>query len=162
MANSGSSELPNSGDTLDDIVRAYARAKIQKMDILNYNGANLAYNHAVSTANNLGLNPAQKLGISPFPASNTSVNVIGGDPVSTPQQSQAGAASQPTRGNRQAPELPKFPWWIPAAVSAVTGAGIAVGAMNYLGGNTKPPATVEVDSGGASVGLEVDGVDQWK
>jgi len=60
---------------LDEIVREWARTAIQQKDVLNYNGANLAYNHAADIANKLGLSATQKLGVTPFPQSNVSSNV---------------------------------------------------------------------------------------
>ena len=62
-------------DTLDDIVREWARAKIQKMDILNHNGAMLAYTSKAELANRVGLTDRQKLGVTPFPSPPSSVTV---------------------------------------------------------------------------------------
>jgi hypothetical protein len=68
-------------DMLADIVKAYAAAKIQRLHILNQNGANMVYNHGRDIANKLGLgNPPQgeanqNLGITPFPNPSSQNNV---------------------------------------------------------------------------------------
>jgi hypothetical protein len=64
---------------LEEIVRAYCAAKIQKLHILNKNGADLAYNHQRDIAQKLGLpeDPAKGLGITPYPSpvNNTNTRV---------------------------------------------------------------------------------------
>ena len=66
-------------DTCDSILRDWARATIQVKDIANYNGANLAYNHAANTANQLGLSEQQKLGVAPFPGRPNETTIQVGD-----------------------------------------------------------------------------------
>lgn len=87
-------------DTLDAIVREWARSQLQQKEITNYNGANLAYNHAANIANSLKLSEEQKLGIAPFPGrpSNTVVSVGADDELR--QQLQA-AIEQMTGNDRQ-------------------------------------------------------------
>lgn len=62
-------------DTMDAIIAAYARAKIQKLEILNHNGANLAYVSKMAAANAMGLDEKQRLGVAPFPHSSTEINI---------------------------------------------------------------------------------------
>ena len=66
---------------LEEIVKAYCAAKIQKLHILNKNGADMALNHQRDVAQKLGLSGSQdanqSLGITPFPSptNNTNTNV---------------------------------------------------------------------------------------
>lgn len=59
---------PPGQDLLEWVVAQYFASKIQSKHILNYNGANLAYTHAVDIANKLGLTDRQKALITPFPS----------------------------------------------------------------------------------------------
>jgi hypothetical protein len=52
-------------DLLDRITENYLNSRIQRQHIMNYNGANLAYNHQRNVAASLGLDPTP---ITPFPA----------------------------------------------------------------------------------------------
>lgn len=61
---------------LEQVVASYLGAKIQREHILNYNGANLAFQHAADMANKLKLTPDQARLVTPFP-SPTSVTVSG-------------------------------------------------------------------------------------
>ncbi len=73
-------QRPPGKDLMEWILENYAASKIQGNHIRNYNGANLAYNHAASTANNLGLSEEQRAKITPFPTpETTNVNIGGGD-----------------------------------------------------------------------------------
>lgn len=129
-------------DLLEKVLAEYCAAKIQSIHLMNYNGANLAYNHAADVANKLGLQPEQKLGITPYP-SNTNINI-------------AGESAEQKR-------KPLSPWVV-AGLSALGGGGLAGGALGLamlLGGEDapppqEPPAAVSEHSPG-SVGLEVEG-----
>ena len=70
VASSGS--LP-----LKDLLEAYAAAKLQKIHIQNYAGANLAYIHALDMMKKLGVDKtaSERLGIQPFPGSTRIENV---------------------------------------------------------------------------------------
>lgn len=60
---------PSSGDgLLDWVVQQYLGSKVQAKHIMNYNGANMAFNHGRDIAKKLGLDPEL---ISPFPAKPT-------------------------------------------------------------------------------------------
>ena len=65
-------------DTMDAIVSAYARAKIQRMEILNHNGSMLGHVSKMAMANAMGLDERQRLGVTPFPCP-TNINISGGD-----------------------------------------------------------------------------------
>jgi len=128
---------------LDEIIREWARTAIQQKDVLNYNGANLAYNHAADTANKLGLSAAQKLGVTPFPQSNSVSNVSVSD-----QTSLAGSL------------LSRL---LPVVLgAALGGGGIGLGMM--LAGRALPPAAsspppiaTPAERGPGDVGLDVQG-----
>jgi len=62
-------------DTMDAILSAYARAKIQRLEIMNHNGATLGYVSKMAAANAMGLDDKQRLGVYPFPHSSTEINV---------------------------------------------------------------------------------------
>lgn len=66
--------------TLDEIVREWARAQIQRMDIVNYNGAQMSYNHQADMSNRLGLSEKQKLGVTPYPCPTSQTLSVGGTP----------------------------------------------------------------------------------
>lgn len=70
--------MTTGGNTLDDIVREWARTQIQQQDIVNYNGAQLSYNHQSDMANRLGLTDRQKLGVTPFPCPTNQTLTVGG------------------------------------------------------------------------------------
>lgn len=73
---------PAGTDVLDWIVTNYLGAKIQASHIMNYNGANLAFNHGRDIAKKLGLDPAQ---ITPFPCpTNVSVSTESVQPPAKP------------------------------------------------------------------------------
>ena len=136
-------------DTLDDIVRQWARAKIQRIDIMNYNGANLAYTHGADMANRLGLSDTQRLGVTPFPAS-TSVRVDA--PPAQPEPPVVPVPSASPAPSRWTPVLAGLG-------GGLLGAG-AMLAAEWIGGPTSPPtqpdpATV-VRPG--EVGLKIEGV----
>lgn len=155
-------------DTVNALLREYGRAKIQKLDILNYNGANLAYNHAADTANKLGLSEQQKLGVTPFPSA-TNISISG----ATPKESTA-----PTSNPEPAKTDSAVKSWVPATLGALGGAGGLAAAMlaaqymlpdhneepasppavtspNDLNQNQPPILDKNYDP---SVGLEVEGV----
>lgn len=75
-------------NTIESIVREWARAKIQQIDIMNYNGAQMAYNHQADVANKLGLSEKQKLGVTPFPCPTNQTIVAAGESkkVEEPQE----------------------------------------------------------------------------
>jgi hypothetical protein len=112
-------------NVLDDVLRAYCAAKIQRQHILNQNGANMVNNHALDIAQKLGLNTDEankRLGITPFPSPQTSTSI----------------------NNTQA----SSPWLSAAlvALSAIGGAGAMAATSAYMT-KTKtadtPPAVVE-------------------
>jgi hypothetical protein len=71
---------PIGGNLLDWVVGNYMAAKIQREHILNYNGANLAYNHAANTAKLLGIPDEQRAQITPFPAPSNINNISSQNP----------------------------------------------------------------------------------
>jgi hypothetical protein len=180
----------DSAKTFNDVLREYARAKIQQIDIHNYNGANLAYNHASDTANKLGLSDEQKLGVAPFPGhpNNTSVNV-GGDsterelldrlerlaqqepPPSPPVAPPTTTPPAPEPGPQ--PAAKKMPGWLGPIAGVVGGAG-SLGALllllQGLSPNTPPspdPQQTHQEEPtdpyyDPDVGLEVEGVQGWQ
>lgn len=118
---------------LDEIIREWARTEIQQKDIVNYNGANMAYNHAVDIANKLKLTDAQKLGVSPFPANSTTT-------VSTVQDSRSVGASLVSR-------------FLPLILgAALGGGGVALGLALQRAGEIAAPAP-----GGSQISLPARG-----
>lgn len=136
--------MPADGDPLDAIMRAWAAAKIQKLHILNYNGANLAFNHAADVANKLGLSDAQKAGVTPFPC-----------PVNISME-QAQLEPKPP----VAMPAPKSSWLdalIVTAGAALVGGGILAGSWLMRPETGKPVVPTTHSSRDGKVGLEVEG-----
>lgn len=77
-------------ELLDQVLWEYARAKIQKLDIVNYAGANMAFNHARDIEKKLGL-PSS---VTPFP-SPTNISVSQVQPAPQQQQQTTPPPSQP-------------------------------------------------------------------
>lgn len=139
------------GDLIGRIVSEWARTEIQKKDILNYNGAMLAYTDKARIANLLGLSDEQKLGVTPFPSPTTIA--IGGN-----NQDQAQAAEQlrtalhpqgvaPKSSNSQG----KSDWW-KYLLAAAAASGITVGGMAF-----NKPTPIPDSSKIGSVQLEMEG-----
>lgn len=132
----GSNQITPRELRLDDIVREWARAQIQKLDIWNYNGAMLSYNHQADMANRLGLTDRQKLGVTPFPCPTNQSVTIGGPHEDQDTSSQDGAdaggvspppiPASPTTGNP--PVSGKSRWW-PAAGAAVLASALTAGSI---------------------------------
>jgi hypothetical protein len=101
---------------------------ILKRNIHNYNGANLAYNHASDTANKLGMSDEQKQRLAPFPQipGNTTVNVNSNQPQ--PEK----PSPPPAKGAKALPLL----------LAAALGAGGA--GLGYLLTRPSPPVPVVV------------------
>lgn len=103
---------PQGADLLDWVVGQYLGQKIQAKNILNYNGANMAYNHARDIAQKLNLDVDK---ITPFPANSTSIN------VSVPPTTESRTVTETTTNTGMKP-------WQQAAVAALlvaSGAGAA-------------------------------------
>jgi hypothetical protein len=117
---------PKGENLLEWAVGQYMAAKIQREHIMNYNGANLAYNHAANTARLLKIPDEQRALITPFPAS-TSINTITNPAPSTP--------SAPL-------SLGKL------GLSMLAGAGLlgaGLGAGQYLAQDPAPPSNVVIE-----------------
>lgn len=146
-------------DTLDAIVREWARVKIQKLDILNYNGANLAFNHAAHTANLLGLSETQKIGVTPFPCP---TNI-------TMQQTPHQLPPEETEEAEPAPAPGKIVSLLQSPAGQLFGRALGYGlpaagllyAGSWLASKpavVQPPAVVKpADGKEGRVGLEVEG-----
>jgi hypothetical protein len=151
-------------DTLDDILREYARVKIQRIDIMNHNGAMLAYTDKANMANKLGLTEQQKLGVTPFP-SPTNTNIVSGisqdqlgeiiesvlknreQQQSNQQQSNQQQSQQPQQLQQSQPDNKQK--IINAVLVALAAGGLTLGTLSYL---DKP-----TDPGIGNVGVEVEG-----
>jgi hypothetical protein len=166
----------DSAKTFNDVLREYARAKIQQIDIHNYNGANLAYNHASDTANKLGLSDEQKLGVAPFPGrpNNMSVQVSGDSERELLDRLERLAQQDPTpESPTTEPAAKKVPGWVGPIAGVLGGAGGLGAALLLLQGllpdnppspgpqqiHQEEPADPYYDS---NVGLEVEGVSGWR
>jgi hypothetical protein len=137
---------PN-GNTLDAIIREWARAQIQLLDIRNYNGAAMTYIDKANMANQLGLSEQQKIGVTPFPSPQTRSLAI---TAPTEAVNQPAPVSQYGTGGEFPPEIDrkaKTPW-LPiigaSLLSAVLAAG-GTGAAVYALGDKKEPETKEVE-----------------
>lgn len=168
-------------DTLDAIVREWARAKIQKLDILNHNGAMMVYNAKADLANKLGLSEKQKLGVTPFPSPSSlaitqaapdtnnetqrrleqdvqqlrdQLKTISSVPSVTQTEVPAAVSTPKSTWKRRATEL---------AAAAVTAAAATWGVTQYTGKEpVKPvdqtiPIAVESGTTNGSIDLEVEG-----
>jgi hypothetical protein len=162
-------------DTFNEVLREFARAKIQKEHIHNYNGANLAYTHGADMANKLGLSEGQKLGVQPFPSSQSVMQVFGpgGSPQApaqpaqqTPQPRTDWSADHPPPERdepyprRSDPKASPWykQWWAPA-LAAMLGAGTVAAVppvIDYWSASPEQPPVVDPHFD-ANVGLEVEG-----
>ena len=153
-------------DTLDAIVREYVRAKIQGIDIRNYNGANLAYTHAADMANKLGLTPDQKIGVTPFPSNNTVViSTPPAEPEPKPEvQARPDNLDEEIAATDQRTTAGKVPTWVLVLLTSLGSAGGA-GSAVYLAmpKATKPADQVVQDNtanrGEGTVGFEIEGIE---
>jgi hypothetical protein len=123
--------ITNNPDTLDEIVREWARTKIQRVDILNHNGAMLAYTDKANVANKLGLTEKQKLGVTPFPSSYTIM-----------------AGVEPSAQVQTEPKMTQTQKLINTVILLMAAGGLTLGTMSYL--------DKSIDTQG-QVGLEVEG-----
>lgn len=154
------------GGTLDEIVREWARAQIQRMDIVNYNGAQLSYNHQADMANRLGLSDKQKLGVTPFPCpTHQTLAMNSGSGIQESKTDEGQDTSQQTRqstGDAVQPPVPSdnktrsllWPTIGAAALSALLTAG-SIGGTAWVMQDDKPRET-QVDPEGR-VGVDVIG-----
>ena len=158
-------------DLLDGIVREWVRVKLQHRHILNYNGANLAYNHAADIANKLQLSDRQKLGIAPFPAAppNTVIAIDGGKPMeeSKPEATPAKESALASAMNSPTGSVigKVFGWGVLPTTAA--GGLIYLGTLLAGSGNVPPatqpaapPPVVAPTTNRGNVGLEVEGWQQ--
>jgi hypothetical protein len=116
---------PQGGDLLEWIVGQYLGQKIQAKNILNYNGANMAFNHARDIAQKLNLDVNR---ITPFPANSTSINVSMPDSPPTPTAPQT-STTPATDGMKP---------WQQAAIAAMlmaSGAAVATLIPSLIDGN---------------------------
>ena len=155
----------HNGSTLDTIFREWARAQIQMLDIRNYNGAMLAYNHQADTANRLGLDDKQKLGVTPFPSPTTSNLHISQPGSESPPQAidtRQAVAPPPVTGGQK----PKSSWLpvLGAALLSGTLVGGTAGTTAYMMSGNQPqvqqeqPATQQqIAPANGTVGVEVEG-----
>lgn len=96
-------------DQQHELVAKYVGEKIKTCNILNYNGANLAYNHARDTAAKLGLDSN---GINPYPGTDKVVVVSNQEtPVPPPPEPEV-------------PPLPEKKKGLPTWASLLLGAGL--------------------------------------
>lgn len=137
-------------DIIREIVKEAARAEIQQQDIMNKNGADLAYIDKANLANVLGLSDQQKLGVTPFPSpQNTAINIGGGggddlqSPPPIPKQTKS-----------------KWPMILGSAVlgSALTAGGIALPhLLKPREPNTQANTQPDQEPGIGQVGIKVEG-----
>lgn len=142
------------GDLVGKIVSEWARTEIQKRDILNYNGAMLAYTDKARIANLLGLSDDQKLGVTPFPSPTTIA--IGGNQTEPARQAELRDAD-PRQQEKQAAVAPpqqqqQSDWW-KYLVAAVAASGVTLGGMAL----NKTPTPVQQDQRTGSVDLDMVG-----
>lgn len=160
----------NRRNTLDDIIREWARAEIQRMDIVNYNGAQMSYNHQADMANRLGLSDRQKLGVTPFPCpSNQTLNISSDAAADKPadsnktneNDSQQVSAPQPQpqpQPTNQPSNQPASVFWktiAAAALGAAVSAG-SIGGTAWVLHSPREESTTQIDSDGR-VGVDVIG-----
>ena len=125
--------------TIADIVRGAGEAMVQRMHILNHNGANLAYVNKAAVANACGLSDEQKFNVTPFPS--PPAIFIGGSeaaasgnetavPQEQPSQPQSPPQPAPPENNQSGQEAPTSTWrkvWpflLTAALAGGSGAAI--------------------------------------
>jgi hypothetical protein len=95
---------------MDDLVKAWIGERIKQANIINQNGANLAYIHGKDIGKKLGLSEDELQGITPFPAS-TKIYV---------------------NEDSESDEETKQPWTrriLPLVLTGVAGLGVGLGAM---------------------------------
>lgn len=154
----------NSGsqDLLEQVCRDYMSAKIQAHHIKNYNGANLAFNHAADIANKLGLSPSQASGITPFPCPANTFSFSNQVSPPEPQQPAPVAETQKTEEKKGggglisgvANAIKKVA--LPAAIGLATG-GVGAGAAAYfLNQPAVAPVIEHVEQKASDVGFSVE------
>ena len=162
-------------NTLDQIVREWARAQIQRMDIVNYNGAQLSYNHQADMSNRLGLSEKQKLGVTPYPCPTNQTLEVGGDrqPEEPRQEERHEEAEDNSSQSSSSPssEVPNanasggksrsllWPTLGAAALSAALTAGSIGGTAWVMSDKPEKPAenTTEITNPDGRVGVDVIG-----
>ena len=109
------------------IAKGYFAEKIRTQNIMNYNGANLAYRHSADMANKLGLGEEQKDQIVTYPGGRSTEVTV------TPKQETS--------------VMQKYGWPI-ATAAAMGAAGWGLGRTGVLTDEASPPpisAGVEVE-----------------
>lgn len=96
-------------DLVEQLAAQLLSSKIQARHILNYNGANLAYTHALDMATKLGLSPEEKARITPFPAPSYNIQLAPGADASAESNASQASPSLAERATK---------WLAPAIVGA--------------------------------------------
>lgn len=149
------SRMPSELDhVMSELVRQWGEAKVQSVHVANYNGANLAYNHAANIANNLKLSDEQKSNVVPFPSPTSSTTIVVG-----PDQSQPSVQAEASSDVRPA-HLPKSSRaaMVLALIATVAAAGTAgwFAEQAVAPGDSAPVVSAEPDgSDPGSVGYQV-------
>jgi len=138
--------MSENGDLLGKIVSEWARAEIQKKDILNYNGALLSYTDKARIANLLGLTDQQKLGVTPFPSPTTVA--IGG---SSDSSSNSDLLSRLEK--LAAPAATKQNDWWKYLLVALASIGTTIGGVALNNGGSQDP----VAQTQSAVSLDMEG-----
>lgn len=125
----------------DAIVTEWARTKVQRLDIMNYNGAQMANIHANDIAKKLGLNP-QGIGVTPFPCPSVQHISMEQRAPSETEQAPAAPAKPPAAPPAQSGGIPG---WLKALLAAGLGAGLTAGAI-WLAQNS---SILKIGNGGA-------------
>jgi hypothetical protein len=104
---------------LDDLVKAYLGEKIKRINIMNQNGANLAFLHGKSVGRNLGLSQEDLASITPFPAP-TNITIT------------SGADDSVKNTGSESPTRSRLLSWLAPLLIGIGGAGTGVVTMKYF------------------------------
>lgn len=148
---------------LDDLVRnvlgAYLGEKIKGQNILNMNGANLAYTHAIDIAHKLGLPEDYIKNITPFPGSTTTNIVVQNDSEKSKDAESTKKVSDESDGETEKKKKPLnhriLPWVLTAASSL---GALGLGAKAFWPEKKvedPPPIVEEFDP---NVGFRIEGM----
>lgn len=154
-------------ERVGEVAEQWLAAKTQAKHILNYNGANMAYVHALDTARKLGLSPEERARITTFPSPNYNITIAPPDGERTTTETNNTARERASEAAEKLNQPTASRWQkvaemvgLPVLGASLLGGGLAIG--SYLSDDDPPPptqppaATAPVNPADGSVGFTVE------